>query len=216
MAGADAGAHRPRAHPGRRPRGAGAPRRFEPVGVVKVLQRPLAPRVADGLFDDAQAVNALATLGVALVAVSVGMRLVYGHIPLSAALTALLLAPFGGFSVCIAAITAAICMGPDVHPDPQRRYMGAVAAGGFYLLAGLFGGAIGLLFSALPVALIHTIAGLALLGTIGGSLQAVKNTGGLSINNNTIDGNLQCKENQPAPTGSGNTAALKTDQCRAL
>ena len=42
------------------------------------------------------------------------------------ALTALLLAPFGGFSVCIAAITAAICMGPDVHPDPQRRYMGAV------------------------------------------------------------------------------------------
>ncbi|EPG2364797.1 benzoate/H(+) symporter BenE family transporter, partial [Serratia marcescens] len=39
------------------------------------------------------------------------------------------------------------------------------------LLAGLFGGAIGLLFSALPVALIHTIAGLALLGTIGGSLQ---------------------------------------------
>lgn len=40
-------------------------RRFEPVGVVKVLQRPLAPRVADGLFDAAQAVNALATLGVA-------------------------------------------------------------------------------------------------------------------------------------------------------
>lgn len=33
--------------------------------MVKVLQRPLAPRVADGLFDAAQAVNALATLGVA-------------------------------------------------------------------------------------------------------------------------------------------------------
>ena len=41
------------------------PRRFEPVGVVKVLKRPLPPRVADGLFDAAQAVNALATLGVA-------------------------------------------------------------------------------------------------------------------------------------------------------
>ncbi|CAE1145697.1 benzoate/H(+) symporter BenE family transporter [Serratia rhizosphaerae] len=87
------------------------------------------------------------------------------------ALTALLLAPFGGFSVCIAAITAAICMGPDAHPDPKRRYLAAMAAGGFYLLAGLFGGAIGLLLSALPVALIHTIAGLALLGAIGGSLQ---------------------------------------------
>ena len=40
-------------------------RRFEPVGVVKVLTRPLPPRVADGLFDAAQAVNAIATLGVA-------------------------------------------------------------------------------------------------------------------------------------------------------
>ncbi|MEM6159669.1 benzoate/H(+) symporter BenE family transporter [Erwinia sp. P6884] len=86
-------------------------------------------------------------------------------------LTSLLLSPFGGFSVCIAAITAAICMGPDVHPDPQRRYWGAACAGFFYLLAGLFGGAIGQLFSALPPALIHTIAGLALLGTIAGSLQ---------------------------------------------
>ncbi|WLS80479.1 benzoate/H(+) symporter BenE family transporter [Erwinia pyri] len=83
----------------------------------------------------------------------------------------LLLSPFGGFSVCIAAITAAICMGPEVHPDPKKRYWGAACAGFFYLLAGIFGGAIGQLFSALPSALIHTIAGLALLGTIAGSLQ---------------------------------------------
>lgn len=44
-------------------------------------------------FLSALVLELLATLGVALVAVSVGMRLVYGHIPLSAALTALLLAP---------------------------------------------------------------------------------------------------------------------------
>lgn len=86
------------------------------------------------------------------------------------ALTALILAPFGGFTVCIAAITAAICMGEDVHPDPKKRYMAAVAAGGFYLLAGLFGGSIGMLFTALPTPLIHTIAGLALLGILSGSL----------------------------------------------
>ncbi len=86
------------------------------------------------------------------------------------ALVALILAPFGGFTVCIAAITAAICMGEEVHPDPKKRYMAAVAAGGFYLLAGLFGGSIGMLFTALPAPLIHTIAGLALLGTISGSL----------------------------------------------
>jgi len=85
--------------------------------------------------------------------------------------TALILAPFGGFTFCIAAITAAICMGPEIHSDPQRRYMAAAAAGVFYIIAGIFGGAISGLFTALPLALIHTIAGLALLGTIAGSLQ---------------------------------------------
>jgi len=97
------------------------------------------------------------------------------HLPVSpliswTALTALVLAPFGGFTVCIAAITAAICMGEDIHPDPKKRYMAAVAAGIFYLIAGVFGGSIGMVFTALPEALIHTIAGLALLGTIAGSL----------------------------------------------
>lgn len=97
------------------------------------------------------------------------------HLPVSpliswTALTALVLAPFGGFTICIAAITAAICMGEDIHPDPKKRYMAAVAAGFFYLVAGVFGGSIGMLFSALPLALVHTIAGLALLGTIAGSM----------------------------------------------
>ncbi|NHB94117.1 benzoate/H(+) symporter BenE family transporter [Photorhabdus cinerea] len=92
------------------------------------------------------------------------------------ALIALILSPFGGFSVCIAAITAAICMSPEIHANPNRRYMAAAAAGVFYLIAGLFGGSISMLFSALPTALIHTIAGLALLGTISGSLlQALQN-----------------------------------------
>ncbi len=86
------------------------------------------------------------------------------------ALVTLLLAPFGVYSIGIAAITAAICMAKDVHPDPQKRYTAAVAAGVFYLLAGLLGGSIGTLFTALPAPLIHTIAGLALLGTISGSL----------------------------------------------
>ncbi|MBZ9537958.1 benzoate/H(+) symporter BenE family transporter [Modicisalibacter tunisiensis] len=85
-------------------------------------------------------------------------------------LATLVLAPFGGFSVCLAAITAAICMGPEAHPDPARRYTAAAAAGGFYLIAGVFGGSIGTLFDALPQPLIATVAGLALLSTIGNSL----------------------------------------------
>ncbi|KLU14028.1 MULTISPECIES: benzoate/H(+) symporter BenE family transporter [Xenorhabdus] len=90
-------------------------------------------------------------------------------------LMAMILAPFGGFSICIAAITAAICMGSDVHPDPNKRYVAAVSAGFFYLLAGIFGGAIFYLFSAFPAPLIKILAGLALLGTFTNSLnQAIR------------------------------------------
>ena len=85
-------------------------------------------------------------------------------------LVALLLSPFGGFSVCIAAITAAICMGDEVDADPRRRWMAAALAGLFYLLAGLSGALIAALFVALPSPLIATLAGLALLSTFSGSL----------------------------------------------
>lgn len=83
---------------------------------------------------------------------------------------AMLLAPFGVFSICIAAITAAICQGTQAHPDPAKRWMATAAAGVFYLLAGIFGGSISSLLTALPLAFIHTLAGLALLSTIAGSL----------------------------------------------
>ncbi|MGE1561621.1 benzoate/H(+) symporter BenE family transporter [Pantoea septica] len=85
-------------------------------------------------------------------------------------LVALLLSPFGGFSVCIAAITAAICMGDEVDADPRRRWMAAALAGLFYLLAGLSGALIAALFVALPSPLIATLAGLALLSTFSASL----------------------------------------------
>ena len=89
---------------------------------------------------------------------------------------ALLLSPFGVYSICIAAITAAICQSPDAHPDASKRWLAAAAAGGFYLLAGVFGGSITGLMAALPLSWIQTLAGLALLGTISGSLyQALHN-----------------------------------------
>lgn len=83
---------------------------------------------------------------------------------------ALLLAPFGVFSICIAAITAAICQSPEAHPDATKRWQAAAAAGVFYLLAGIAGGSIATLLTALPPAWILMLAGLALLGTISGSL----------------------------------------------
>jgi len=88
----------------------------------------------------------------------------------STGLATLLLAPFGSFGLNLAAITAAICMGPEAHPDPKRRYVAPVAAGLFYLVVGLGGGAVVGLMAAFPHALVVAVAGLALLGTIAGAL----------------------------------------------
>ena len=82
----------------------------------------------------------------------------------------LVLAPFGGFSVNLAAITAAICMGREAHEDPRRRYVAAVFAGIFYLIVGIFGATVVAIFLAFPAELVAVIAGLALLATIGNGL----------------------------------------------
>jgi hypothetical protein len=52
--------------------------------------------------------------------------------------------------------------------------------------------------------------------TILANLQAESNTGGLVIKNNRISENLQCKQNNPPPTGGGNTAGDKENQCSRL
>ncbi|WP_433293214.1 benzoate/H(+) symporter BenE family transporter [Actinoplanes sp. CA-030573] len=85
-------------------------------------------------------------------------------------LTNFVLAPFGAFGLNLAAITAAICTGPQAHPDPRRRYVAGVWAGVFYLVIGALGATVGSLLTALPPALVLGIAGIGLLGTIGSSL----------------------------------------------
>lgn len=86
--------------------------------------------------------------------------------------TGVILAPFGGFAFNLAAITAAICMSEGADPDPRKRYLAAIWAGGFYLMTGLFGGMVAAVLAAVPPALIAAVAGLALLATIGSSLHA--------------------------------------------
>lgn len=51
---------------------------------------------------------------------------------------------------------------------------------------------------------------------IGGNLQVVGNTGGVRLTGNRIAENMQCKENRPAPVGSGNIAGDKEGQCANL
>lgn len=54
------------------------------------------------------------------------------------------------------------------------------------------------------------------LNRVGGNFQVFKNTGGVELVSNRIAENLQCKENRPAPTGRGNIAGSKEDQCARL
>jgi benzoate membrane transport protein len=84
----------------------------------------------------------------------------------------LVLAPFGGYALNLAAITAAICMGREAHEDPAQRWKASAAAGVFYIVIGLLGGAVVALIAAFPKALVLAVAGLALLGTIGAGLAA--------------------------------------------
>jgi len=85
-------------------------------------------------------------------------------------LGSLLMAPFGSHAFNLAAITAAICTGHEAHEEPAKRWIAGVAAGVFYILVGLFGVTLAALFMTFPATFISTLAGLALLGTIGGSL----------------------------------------------
>ncbi|WP_457980683.1 benzoate/H(+) symporter BenE family transporter [Ectopseudomonas composti] len=85
-------------------------------------------------------------------------------------LGSLLMAPFGSHAFNLAAITAAICTGREAHEDPSKRWIAGIAAGMLYILVGVFGVTLAAVFMAFPATFIATLAGLALLGTIGGSL----------------------------------------------
>ncbi|KAB2893019.1 MAG: benzoate/H(+) symporter BenE family transporter, partial [Burkholderiaceae bacterium] len=85
-------------------------------------------------------------------------------------LGSLAMAPFGAHAFNVAAITAAICTGKDAHEDPSKRYIAGLVCGALYVTVGIFGVTLASLFMVLPRVFITTLAGLALLGAIGGSL----------------------------------------------
>lgn len=99
-----------------------------------------------------------------------GYRPDAGGVFRASGLVSMLAAPFGSHSVCLAAITAAMCAGPDAHPDPARRYWAVVAAGATYILLGLLATVATAFIAAAPPILIEAVAGLALLGAFGGAL----------------------------------------------
>lgn len=85
-------------------------------------------------------------------------------------LGSLIMAPFGAHAFNVGAITAAICTNKDAHEDPSKRYVAGLVCGMLYILVGIFGVTLATIFMVLPRTFITTLAGLALLGAIGGSL----------------------------------------------
>ncbi|MGN1056006.1 MAG: benzoate/H(+) symporter BenE family transporter [Comamonas sp.] len=107
--------------------------------------------------------------GVAVIR-STGYQLAVSPLIGMTGIATLVLAPFGAFGLNLAAITAAMCMGPQAHNDPAKRYTASVWCGLIYMVIGTFGAVVAGLLAAFPKELVMAIAGLALLSTIAGGL----------------------------------------------
>nr|WP_027047646.1 benzoate/H(+) symporter BenE family transporter [Mesorhizobium loti] len=93
-------------------------------------------------------------------------------------LFSLLSAPFGGSTTNLAAISAAICTGPDVHPDPAERWKTGPFYAVAYLIFAIFGASLVAIFAVLPQSLIVLVAGLALMASLANALAiALKDEG---------------------------------------
>ena len=84
----------------------------------------------------------------------------------------LLTALLGAHTSNLAAISAALCTGPEAHPDPAQRWKAGVFYALWWGLIALFGASLVGLFAALPPALLATVAGTALLGSMAGAMGA--------------------------------------------
>ncbi len=85
-------------------------------------------------------------------------------------LISLLTAPFCASTTNLSAITAAICIEPQAHPDKDKRWITGIFYAACYFLFALFGASITGLISAVPFALIIMVAGLALLAPLMGAI----------------------------------------------
>ncbi len=99
------------------------------------------------------------------------------HAPIRPALlytggATVLTAPFGGYSINLSAITAALTAGPEAHPDPSRRWIAGTAMGVTYLVLGPLAPAGAAIAVAAPAGVIAAVAGVALIGTFGTAASA--------------------------------------------
>ena len=82
------------------------------------------------------------------------------------------IAPFGGHGINLAAITAALMAGPDAGPRPERRWLAGATGGATYFVLGPASGLAVAFIASSPPLLVEAVAGLAMLGPLGGALRA--------------------------------------------
>lgn len=82
----------------------------------------------------------------------------------------LISAPFGAHMTNMAAISAAICTGPDTHPDKSQRWKAGVWYGLVWFATAAAAGPLLALLKAVPQGLIIAVAGLGLIGSLAGAL----------------------------------------------
>jgi benzoate membrane transport protein len=139
----------------------------QPILIAPVFNLPALIGIALPLFIvtmASQNVTGIAVLG------ANGYRPDPGPLFRDTGIFTLLAAPFGGHAINLAAITAALCAGPEAHPDPARRWWAAATAGFIYILFGLLAGIATAFLTASPPILIKAVAGLALLGAFAAAL----------------------------------------------
>ncbi|MGP5344962.1 benzoate/H(+) symporter BenE family transporter [Corynebacterium casei] len=81
-----------------------------------------------------------------------------------------IIAPFGGLTINLAAISAALSAGSESGVEHLKRWRSAMWSGYTYITIGLFCSAVVVIISAAPSEVFGTLAGLALVGTFAGSV----------------------------------------------
>ena len=74
-------------------------------------------------------------------------------------------APLGGYSINLAAISAALAAGPTAGDDPDRRWVAGVSSGVTNLVLGPLAALVTTVAAVAPAGVIAAVAGLALVGT---------------------------------------------------
>jgi benzoate membrane transport protein len=88
-------------------------------------------------------------------------------------LATLSVAPFGGHAVNLAAITAALCINREAHPDAAKRWITGMIYAAFYFLLAMFAPALVRLFLALPREVITILTGLALIPALTSAIETM-------------------------------------------